>query len=408
MHLYKFNSMNPKTQKIALYTGLAILAALALGTALLLTGGRNSNRAAGFNAAKSQPDLPESAYPKEPVVVYQSDFSEDPGPEWDQITPTRHRVPSRKYYGDFYPNENPILTLDSLPPHRLIRATFNLIITDSWDGSCTKYGPSIFNLGLDDDRVLLSTTFCNLDFSDNMEQAFPDNYPSLPYHNFTLATERQNLGVSRTFGGGKRDCSSVYHLELTFPHAEKQIAFSFTTKIRDGSYKGYGIANMKVEALGQYLKLSEQEMQKMWEDLGSGIAQRFWKAKWSLIAAGDESVKYIQQHLNENIDLSDQDMQDLAKQIKSEDDPASWDALYQLRDQKPRALPLLQSARGSSGIYFLALAATQWKECPTWTSATEIRKWRLEAVLDAIHSTPALDLKGRIEKARMADQKRKL
>ena len=228
----------------------------------------------------------------------------------------------------------------------------------------------------------------------------------MPYFNFTLATEKQNLGVERKFSAA-RDCSSVYHLELTFPHADSQVSFSFTSHIRDGSYKGYGIANMKVEALGQYLKLSDQELQKMWVDLGSGAPQRFWKAKWSLIAAGDESVNYIQQHLNENIDLSEKEMQDLAKQIKSQNDASSWDALYQLRNQGPRAFPLLELAQNRSSIYFLGLATQQWQECPTWTSATEIRKRRLDGVLDAIHTTLALDLLNKIEKARPADPKRK-
>jgi hypothetical protein len=392
-------SMDPKMQKTALYAGLTVVVGAAFVAGLFLTGGSDQKAPAEPTAAAPKPAGPvaESAYPKEPVTVYKSDFATEVGPEWGDLRPTRHRIASRQYFGDFYPGMNPVLTINNLPPHRLVRATFDLTITDSWDGSCTKYGPSIFDLSLLDERVLLHTTFCNLDFSDNMEQSFPDNYPCLPYYCFTMATEKQNLKLMRTFSGGTKDCSSVYHLELTFPHEESTVGFSFTTTIRDGSYKGYGIDNMKVEALGQFQKLSDEEMAKTWDDFGSAIPQRFWNAKWALAATGDDAVKYIEQHINDNIDLSDKYMQALANSIGSENDQASWNALYQLRNQGPKALPLIMSATGRSRNYFLNLASRQYQETPTATSATTIRKQRAVALLDVIHTAKALEFKERLQ-----------
>ena len=86
----------------------------------------------------------------------------------------------------------------------------------------------------------------------------------------------------------------------------------------------------------------------------------------------------------------------MADSIVSQDEPATWNALYQLRNQGPGAQALLQSAYARSHIYFLAIAPRQYQENPAATSATAIRKQRSFALLDVIHTPKALELKDRL------------
>jgi hypothetical protein len=90
--------MDPKMQKNALYAGLAVVVGAAFIAGLFLTGGGDQKAPADPAAAAPKPTspLPESAYPKEPVTVYKSDFATEVGPEWGDLRPTRHRIASRQ------------------------------------------------------------------------------------------------------------------------------------------------------------------------------------------------------------------------------------------------------------------------------------------------------------------------
>jgi hypothetical protein len=251
--------------------------------------------------------------PKVPHVVYQADFKTMPGEEWSEGTPKQTPKGARPYWGDFYPNNSPALTVGDLPPHKLVRLTYDMLLSKSWDGSSPTYGPSVMDMALggEDGRSLMHATFCNMGMYPrvNNEQSFPDNYFSRPYPAFTLATENQTLGYMQSFtsqgGHPNDDPSSVYHMVMTFPHEAGEIVVKWKTTIRDGSYKGYGFMNMRVETLPELKTWSENQYKMFWTDLGRQTveeAQQFYTAKWNLIAAGDGAVAYMEKHLAENID----------------------------------------------------------------------------------------------------------
>jgi hypothetical protein len=245
--------------------------------------------------------------------VYQADFKAMPGEEWSEGTPKTTPKGARPYWGNFFPNNSPVLTVGDLPAHKLVRLTYDMLLLKSWDGSSPSFGPSIMDitLGEGDERSLMHATFSNMGMypGSNNEQTFPDNFLSRPYPAFTLATENQTLGFMQNFGQRGHpyddDPSSVYHMVMTFPHEAGEIVVKWKTKIKDGSYKGYGFMNMRVETLPELKTWSENQYKMFWTDLGRQMteeAQQFYTAKWNLIAAGDGAVAYMEKHLSENID----------------------------------------------------------------------------------------------------------
>jgi hypothetical protein len=126
------------------------------------------------------PPLP----PKDPHLVYENDFTNPPGAEWSHQEIRLTNKGARPYLGDFLPDGKPTFTLKALPPHKLLRCSFDLFLMGSWDGSSPTWGPGLFavNVGGGDGRSLLYATFSNCGFfTNNNEQSFPDNYPARPY-----------------------------------------------------------------------------------------------------------------------------------------------------------------------------------------------------------------------------------
>jgi hypothetical protein len=233
--------------------------------------------------------------------VYQADFKGEVGSEWNHQTISRTKKGDRPYLGDFFQGSKPTLTLASLPPHRLVRVTFDLFLFKSWDGSSPIWGPGLFDarVGGQDGRSLLHATFSNCGFfRDNNEQSFPDNYPARPYGAWTLATEKQSLGAMMDWGGPARtfDSSGVYHMVFTFPHTEAKISLEFDSTLPESSKKPFGLTNFKLEVLPELVKFTAQEMDQLWKDLGNPDPKMFWEARWKLVSAGDATTEYIGKH----------------------------------------------------------------------------------------------------------------
>lgn len=386
--------------------GLIALAVVAI--AICFGAGFMLMRADSPPVAPVAPNTPEAATTASPAAVvraeagiqktvYQSDFTAEAGSEWNVRTVSRTAQGDRPQLGPFFPPDSPALTVKDLPPHKLLRMTFDLYLTKSWDGSSPGWGPSLFELALSDERKLIYASFTNCGFfTDNNEQSFPDNYPAIPYQGFTLAAERQSLGGTQDFGGGPGrifDCSSVYHMVFTFPHAEPLAAFNFKTDIKgwQGPQKGYAIANLRVETLPELKQFSEPEFAKLWADLGSGLPETSFKARWELIAAGDAAVEYIGKHAEEPLELKEEEKKALAADMAGPDPEKAMAAFYQLRVQGPTILPLIQPLITPQSDPFMRLAPSQFERYPS--SATQSRLERAKWVLEAIHSPNAIALK---------------
>jgi hypothetical protein len=299
----------------------------------------------------AMPDDTPVVFPAE-MVVYQHSFLTPPGPEWQPARIARTLKGERPYLGGFYPHEHPTLSLMNLPPHRLVRFTFDLYLMGSWDGSSPVWGPGLLDVNVGDGRSLIHSTFCNCGFFiDNNEQSFPDTFPAKPFPAWTLAVENRSLGNMQSWGGPERtfDASGVYHLVLTFPHSEPSIEFLFQSTLPDNPNKPYGLANVQVETLPDLASFTDEEFDALWAKLGGADAAAFFEARWKLISAGDAAVAYIAAHL----------------------------------PPIPRG-PLPDPVK--SGRILL----------PFPTSPDEILLQRARQVLDTIHTPAALDLKARI------------
>ena len=240
--------------------------------------------------------------PRDPNVVYENDFTTDPGPQWNVQVMNRTLAGDRPYFGGFEGlDRQPLLPLERLPAHKLVRVTFDLFLMKSWDGSSPSWGPGLLDikLGGADSRSLLHATFSNCGFfNDNNEQSFPDDYPSRPYPAWTLATEHQTLGTIVSWGGENRtfDTSAVYHMVFTFPHNTPDLVLQFKSSLPDNPRKPYGLSQMKVEALPQLAAYTAAELDALWLDLGSPDARKSYDARWKLIAAGDAATDCIAHH----------------------------------------------------------------------------------------------------------------
>ncbi len=252
-----------------------------------------------LTGAPPSPEVPAS----KPGIVYENNFTAEPGAEWSTGSLKATLAGGRPYLGDFFPSSKPTLSL-KLPPHKLVKLTFDLFLMKSWDGSSPMWGPGLMDirLGGDDGRSLLHATFCNCGFfSDNNEQSFPDNYPSRPYPAWALAVENQSLGNMVDWGGPQRtfDSSAVYHMVYTFPHADERIDIQWSSMLPDNPNKPFGLTNVKVEALPELAAFTNAEMDELWNDLGDisgGGVKKFYEARWKLVSAGDSATIYIASH----------------------------------------------------------------------------------------------------------------
>jgi len=251
--------------------------------------------------AASTPAPPAEAAPVE-ATIYSADMTQEPGEEWNDTTLGKTPKGGRPFLGPFSPRDKAILTLNKMPPHKMVRITFDLFVLYSWDGSSPIWGPCVFNCGLKDGRSLVHSSFCNCGFfNNNNEQSFPDSYPSRPFPAWTLAKENQVLGYMQDWGDGDgpRDCSSVYHMVLTFPHAEDAIAFVFTSDSPQNIKKVYGLTNVRVETMPELKTFTAEQLAALWSDLGEDDPAASYNARWNLIAAGEPAVDFIGRHVDE-------------------------------------------------------------------------------------------------------------
>jgi hypothetical protein len=132
------------------------------------------------------------------------------------------------------------LALTNLPPHSVLRLTFDLLVLKSWDGNSPIYGPDRWTLSVADGPVLLDTTFSNN--HKVSKEGSDQNYPQMQSLPRTGATQTNTLGY-KFFG------DSTYPLAFTFPHSNCTVKLDFHSSLFEGkglADESWGLDNVRL------------------------------------------------------------------------------------------------------------------------------------------------------------------
>jgi hypothetical protein len=331
------------------------------------------------------------------TLVYRSHLPRTPGEEWSLPFVDRTPTGDRPFIGPVQKSEPLTLTLEKLPAHAGVRVVFDLYLFRSWDGSSPTWGYSKWDLGLDDGRSLIRTTFANCGFfMDNNEQAFPDSWPARVHPAWTLATEHQTLGTTQDWGDGPQDCSSVYHFDLTFPHSSERIVFSFVSALEKSNSKYFGLTNVSVETLDRLPTATAEELARWWKDLGSEEPAIFFAAQWKLVATGDVAAAYIAQHQDETIDMPEKEIAALIGALGGDKGAEAEARLtFQGRHAIAAVKAALQDPATGEGAK-AALARIAAMEARFPETPTQLRLYRAKQALAAIHTPAATKVEAKL------------
>lgn len=185
------------------------------------------------------------------TTVYQSDFEGAVGSEWSDTTVTSTPVGDRRFLGQFGQTATTSLTLDGLPPHSRVSASFDLFLLATWDGNQVSLpacgssggqsvGPDEWRVAVAGGETLLNTTFSNI--QNHLEcwsfsQAFPENFPGGDHQAFTDAVETNSLGY---------EVDAVYHLGFAFAHTAESVELDFTSLGRGAADESWGLDNVVI------------------------------------------------------------------------------------------------------------------------------------------------------------------
>lgn len=164
--------------------------------------------------------------------IYSTSFETGAGTEWSHTQTEKVAQGSITCLGQFG-NQTVSLSLANLPPHTEIEVTFDLYITQSWDGNNSYYGPDIWELNIAGGPSLLKTTFSNVSDA----QAYPGSYPGGNNPARTGAAASNTLGFS--FMG-----DTTYHLSYRFAHTDSTLTVLFSASgLLQGDTGGWTIQN---------------------------------------------------------------------------------------------------------------------------------------------------------------------
>jgi len=330
------------------------------------------------------------------VRVYENSFAKAPGDEWSHRSVSQTPQGNHRYLGTFTA-ERVELALTDLPPHKLLRISFDLYLMKSWDGSSPYWGVKIWDMGVVGGQNLIHSTFGNCGFfTDNNIQSFPETYPCRDYPAWTGATEKQTLGVIQSWGGPQRtfDTSSWYRMSLPFPHTAPSVTLSFEPTPKQGA-KDWGIGNVRVEAIPELLKLNEQELTDRFIRLGANDPTDAFKTLWELVAAGDDAVAYLAQRWKQTAEPTDTQLRNWTSQCAGDDLALANQASWSLMTSGLAAYPHLSAQLEAGGLS--AAAQERCQEARSWIdlypeTATELRQHRIHHLLEAIGTPAALKL----------------
>jgi hypothetical protein len=224
-------------------------------------------------------------------VVYRADFEDRVGPEWS-VSKTEVTPKGRRRFLGRLGNETVRLTLRDLPPHRFLRVSFELFIIASWDGAGKMGGADVWRLWVEGGPRLVDCTFAEYPAPDAGRQTFPDDYPGPRHERRTGAAEVATLGYVHQ--GGQTCHDGVYRLSFAFPHAAREVTFAFAGEgLQDPSDESWGLDNVRVEVLPGPRRLGEAQLAAHWKALHGDDPVAAFRARWALVAAGDQAADYL-------------------------------------------------------------------------------------------------------------------
>lgn len=250
--------------------------------------------AAGAAAAQRPPPATARADSPKVTVVYVNDFERGAGREWSHRRLDATPKGKRKFLGQFV-NETVSLKLDQLPPHAMVRISFDLFIILTWDGTAqTQHGPDVWQLRVAGGPALLRTTF---QFAPPpWKQSFPGEHPDDKSDAQTGAAEKNTLGFRRTAPSEVIDVDAVYRLSFTLPHTGWSLQLDFSAALKGegvANDESWGLDNVKVEVLPTAVRPAPKELEKLWGKLADKDAAVAYGAMWALIAAGTQAETFL-------------------------------------------------------------------------------------------------------------------
>lgn len=213
------------------------------------------------------------AQPDAQAAVYTNNFEGTVGAEWSLRTVSATPAGARRFLGQFG-DQTVRLSLTNLPPHSVVRVSFDLFVINSWDGNNTTYGPDRWTWRVVNGPVLVDTTFSNVL---PIDQAFPGDVGQGSFPAGFLASATNTLGYA---GASDRFGDTVYAFSRSFTHGETNLTLQFTYNPRAGTYgglgdEGWGLDNVRVEVLDASAGLLEAAASTLLvnESAGSAVVQ---------------------------------------------------------------------------------------------------------------------------------------
>jgi len=367
-------------------------------------------------AGRAAAALSEPSPAPQATTVYSSDFAKGAGPGWWPRWTSSTPAGGRPFLGEF--GIEPVtFILRGLPAHKFVRLTLNLFMLRAVDGTSPIWGPDPWELRVAGGPRLLYTTFDNCGFfNDNNEQAFPDDYPWAVHRGWTGAAEKQTLGYPHSWHGGTvvEDVSSVYRLTLVFPHEDKDLRLSlkalWSEAVKEGG-ESWGLERMKVETLDGPQKLAPEDLEDLWRDLDSDDATRAFSALWALAGSGDQAVALIRGKMIQPKAKEPAIEEEWARLLKDLDDErfeVREKATARLREIGLPILPKLEKLANTvespevrmrlrDVVAQLAIKAAEVKT-PKKPPRPQWRSPRAVRVLETVGSLPSLDLLDQLSK----------
>ncbi len=204
---------------------------------------------------------------EEKPVVYEVDWKmgEVPGAEWKtsgkvMASPNEKRT----FLGGMTDEEVTSLSLKDLPEHKVLTVEVELFLVGTWDGSHKTWGPDKMKIALNEQFILLDTSFSNCMANDwTGKQHYPEDLTGAGNYNcFTGISFIGELGYRQQWARYEPvqnvPIDSTYKLKFSVPHNTKALTLSFQSDSteQDGSpddqtEQWYGIGKVSVSTFDE-------------------------------------------------------------------------------------------------------------------------------------------------------------
>ncbi|MFP4106404.1 MAG: HEAT repeat domain-containing protein [Phycisphaerae bacterium] len=243
----------------------------------------------------------------EPVEknVYSSTFLQSAGHEWSADRLSSNPSGNRKFLG-LFAEEKVTFQLNDLPDHRFLRIRLDLLIIRSWDGSGLEQEdkrPDLFIMRLADGPCLLHTSFSNNEFIPDVGlQAFPWNYPGPAVKGRTGAFASNTLGFTFNHGqAGLKKSDTTYRFDIILPHTSESLKLIFEGRnLTSTADEAWGLDNVRIDVLDStpQQSLTQQQMEKLWDEMTGLLPEKSLEAMWQFVAAGETGQRFLEKKLN--------------------------------------------------------------------------------------------------------------